>query len=64
MAQDSLQTLTGTKPRLHITAIAVGHRTGPESTPKYVRLGTILVVGVEIEDTLIYYAEVPGHPYI
>ena len=62
-AQDSLQTPTGTKTRLHVTAIIVGHRIRPESIPKYVRLGTILVVGVEREDTLIHYAEVVGHPY-
>ena len=31
--------------------------------PKCARLGTILVVGVEREGTLIHYAEALGHPY-
>ena len=46
MTLDSLQTLTGTKTRLHIIAITVGHRIGPGSIQKYIRLRTILVVGV------------------
>ena len=64
MALDSLQTLTGTKPRLHIIAITVGHRTGPGNIQKYARLRTILVVGVTRRDTLIHCAEVLEHPYI
>ena len=63
MDQNSLQTLTDTETRLHIAAITVGHKTGPGSTLKYARLGTILVVGVGRKDTLIHYVEVPGHPY-
>ena len=63
MDPDSLQTLTGTKTRLHIIVITVGHRIGPGNIQKYARLRTMLVVGVTRRDTLIHCAEVPGHPY-
>ena len=63
MDPDSLQTQTGTKTRLHIVAITVGHRIRPENIQKYARLRTILVVGVTRRDTLTHYAEVMGHPY-
>ena len=59
MDPDSLQTLTGTKIRLQVIAITVGHRIGPENIQKYARLRTTFVVGVTIRDTLIHCAEVP-----
>ena len=61
--QDSLQTLTGTETRLHEAAITVGHKTRPESTPRYARPRTLSVVGVVRKGTLIHCVEVPGHPY-
>ena len=64
MDQDSLQTLTGTETRLHEAAITVGHKTGPESTPRYARLRTISVLGVGRNGTLIHCAGALGHPYI
>ena len=63
MALNSLQTSTGTRIRLHITAIIVEHQTGPGITQRYARLKTLYVVGVERKGTLIHYAEAPGHPY-
>ena len=63
MDQNRLQTPTATKTRLHIAAITVRHKTGPGSTLRYARLRTILVVDVGRRDTLIHYAEAPGHPY-
>ena len=63
MDQDSLEALTSTQTSLHEAAITVGHKTGPESTPRYARLRTISVVGVGRKGTLIYCAEVSGHPY-
>ena len=64
-ALDSLQTLTGTKTRLHVFA-TVGHRIGPGSIQKFVRLRTILVVGVAREETLCKGMEVvmPGSPSV
>ena len=64
MDPDSLQTPTDTGTRVHLAAITVGHKTGPESTLRYARLRTISVVGVERRGTLIHYAEVLGHPYM
>ena len=58
-----LQTPTGTKTRLLIIAITVGHRIGPESIQNYARLRTILVVGVAREYTVNHCAEVLGDPY-
>ena len=55
--------LTGTEIRLHVAAITVGHKTGPESTLRYARLRTIFVVGVGRRGTLISCAEALGHPY-
>ena len=51
------------KTRLHVIAITVGHRIGQGSIQKYVRLRTILGVGVAREDTLVHCAEPLGHPY-
>ena len=62
-SSDSLQTLTGTKIKLHRIAITVGHRIGPGNIKKYARLRTTLVIGVTRKDTLNHCAEVPGHPY-
>ena len=63
MDQDSLQTLTGTETRLYEAAITVGHKTEPESTPRYARLRTLSGVGVGRKGTLIHCAEAPEHPY-
>ena len=63
-ALNSLQTSTGTRIRLHITAINVEHQTGPGSTQRYARLETLYVVGVERKGPLTHYAEAPGHPYL
>ena len=64
MDQDSPQTLTDTETRLHVAAITVGHKTGPESILRYARLRTIFVVGVERRGTLIHCDEVPRHLHI
>ena len=58
-----LQTLTGTRIRLHRTATIVGHQTGQESTLRYARLKTLHMANVARRGTLIHYAEAVGHPY-
>ena len=63
MTLNSLQTSTGTRIRLHITAIIVEHQTGPGNTKRYARLKTPYVVGVKRRGTYIHYAEALGHPY-
>ena len=63
MVLNSLQISTGTRIRLHVTAIIVEHQTEPGSTLRYARLRTLYVVGVARRGTLIHYAEAMGHPY-
>ena len=52
-----------TRISLHETAIIREHQTGPESTPRYVRLRTPCVVSVARRGTLTHFAEAAGHPY-
>ena len=63
MALNSLQTSTGTRISLHETAIIMEHQTGPESTLRYARLGTLHVVNVARKGTLNHYVEAVGHSY-
>ena len=58
------KTSTGTRIRLHITAIIMEHQTGPGNILRYARLKTLYVVGVEKKghlDSLCKSTETPLH---